>query len=95
MRLPIIALCLLPTAALAALPPQYQRQAELVRIIQDPDVTRGLQDEPIESITPFAVDVFEVRSQTCFVRVIIIDIPGDHPPGPRQFEVVVNEATCQ
>jgi hypothetical protein len=96
MRLPLIALCLLPTFAFAALPPQYQRQAELVAIIQDRAVEQALQDEPIGAVRMTGVDVYQVTSESCKVVVGIVDTPmQDGMVGPRQFAVVVNAATCK
>jgi hypothetical protein len=95
MRLPLIALCLLPNVAVAALPPQYQRQAELVAIVQDQAVEQALQDEPISAVRITGTDVYEVISQSCKVAVGIVDRPmQDGMVGPRQFAVVVTGAAC-
>jgi hypothetical protein len=95
MRLPLTALCLLPNLALAALPPQYQRQAELVAIIQDRAVEQALQDEPINAVRMTGVDAYEVTSESCKVMVGIVDTPAaEGIVGPRQFAVMVTAATC-
>ncbi len=88
-------LCLLPGMAMAALPPQYQRQAELVAIIQDQAVASALRDEPITGVQMTDVDVFAVTSDSCKVTVGIVDTPmQDGMVGPRQFAVVVTGAVC-
>ena len=92
----VVLLGLLPGMAMAALPPQYQRQAELVAIIQDRAVEQALQDEPIGAVRMTGVDVYEVTSESCKVVVGIVDTPvQDGMVGPRQFAVVVSGVTCR
>jgi hypothetical protein len=90
-----ILLGLLPGIAMAALPPQYQRQAELVAIIQDQAVETALQHEPINAVRMTGVDAYQVTSDHCKVTVGIVDTPvQDGMVGPRQFAVVVTGAVC-
>jgi hypothetical protein len=99
MKMPPIALiaCLIPLSAAAALPPQYQRAEELGRIITDRAVQSALKDQPINSITMTAQDVFEVASDDCTVIATLFDLPapGDGWVGPRQFDLTVGEADCR
>ena len=82
--------------AQAALPPQYQRQAELVRIIEDQSVTSALQDEPITLLRMTGTDAYEVKSDNCTVTVGIVDTPtAEGMVGPRQFAIVVQKARCR
>ena len=46
----LAALMSVPLAASAALPPQYQRQRELVEIVQSGEVEDALDGAPIESV---------------------------------------------
>jgi hypothetical protein len=90
-----VAWCLMPGVALAALPPQYQRQAELVAIIQDEAVTSALRNEPIDGVRLTGVDAYEVTSISCTVQVGIVDTPvAEGIVGARQFAVVVQNTTC-
>jgi hypothetical protein len=94
-----LALCafLLPIAAEAALAPQYQRAAELARIIDSRAMQQALQDQPINSITMTETDVFEVASDNCTVIVTLFELPnpGDGWTGPRQFDLSVADAVCR
>jgi hypothetical protein len=97
--MPPIALiaCLTPLSAAAALPPQYQRAEELGRIITDRAVQASLQDQPINSVTMTAQDVFQVTSDDCTVEVTLFDLPspGGGWVGPRQFDLTVGQADCR
>lgn len=84
--------------AAAALPPQYQRQAELRAIIENMDVVDAFGFEGIEAIVEVEPDRWNVRSGHCVLEVRIEDVPDSHGEGwvgPRQFKVVVGEKTCK
>ena len=84
--------------ALAALPPQYQRQAELRAIIDNMDVVDAFGFEGIDAIVEVETDLWNVRSGNCVLEVRIEDVPntnGEGWVGPRQFAVVVGETTCK
>jgi hypothetical protein len=99
MKMPCLALiaCLLPLSATAALQPQYQRAEELGRIITDRAVHSALRDQPINSVTMTARDVFVVTSDDCTVVVTLFDLPlpVQDRPGPRQFGLTVGDADCR
>jgi hypothetical protein len=87
--------CALPGVALAELPPQYQRQAELVKIIADGAVDAALGGEPIEMIRMTRPDIYVVRSAGCKVTVAIVGVPlPDGMVGARDFTVAVQNTTC-
>ena len=82
----------------AALPPQYQRQAELRAIIENMDVIDAFGFEGIDAIVEVETDLWNVRSGNCVLAVRIEDVPNNHGEGwagPRDFTVVVGEKTCK
>lgn len=82
------------TPALAALPPEYQRAAELNAVIAAATEVLGTIDG-VEFITH---DVYEARSGDCVVVVRIEDLPRDPASeplmGPRRFRAVAEPPTC-
>lgn len=80
--------------ALAALPPEYQRAAELKAVIAA--ATEVL--EPIDGVVFVVWDVYEARSGHCAVVVTIADVPleeGREPVmGPRRFKAVAQAPIC-
>ena len=90
-------LSILTLPALAALPPHYQRQKELVAIISHVIEDFGI-NRPIESILMKDQDVYEVTSGRCRMEVVIVDAshePGeDLMAGPRQFAIEAGPLTC-
>lgn len=87
----------LPLVASAALPPQYQRQRELVSIIQSADVSEALDGRPIDAIETDGSDLYIVRAGECTLNVEIIGTNERMPDGwvgPRQYDLKVGEAKC-
>lgn len=87
----------LPLVASAALPPQYQRQRELVSIIQSGEVADALDGRPIDAIETDGSDVYIVRAGECTLTVEIIGTNERMPEGwvgPRQYDLKVGEAEC-
>jgi hypothetical protein len=83
--------------ALAALPPQYQRQAELRAIIDNMEVVEAFGFDGIDTIEEVEPDLWNVWSGDCVLEVHIEDVPNTHGEGwvgPREFAVVVGEKTC-
>jgi hypothetical protein len=82
--------------AAAALPPQYQRLAELSEIMNNPDVSSRLMDAPIDAIERIGEDIYSVRAGECTLEVRIVDDPSAEPmPGPREFLLEVGDAVCE
>lgn len=82
--------------AWAALPPQYQRAAELRAIIDDTGIVElfGI-DRLIERIEYVEPDLYRVTSGTCHLDVRIVDKPDlSGMVGPRQFDVDPGELIC-
>jgi hypothetical protein len=91
-----MALILAAGPALAALPPHFQRQAEIEAILAAVVETFGIAN-PIEGIVMTGDDAFEVTSATCSMAVTLVDEPaseGTMMVGPRQFSVEAGELVC-
>ena len=86
------------TAVLAALPPQYQRQAELLAIIGDERVVDTFGFSGIEGVELNGVDHYIVRGGDCMLDVTITDQPTLHASGwvgPREFKLVLGMPVCE
>lgn len=100
MRVSVIAGLWIVAAALpaqAALPPQYQRQAELRAIVDNMAVVDAFGFDAIDAIVMVETDRWQVRSGNCVLEVRIQDAPKPHDDGwagPREFVVVVGEKSC-
>jgi hypothetical protein len=82
----------------AALPPQYQRQAELRAIIENMEVVDAFGFDGIDAIVEIETDRWRVQSGDCVLEVRIEDVPNSHGEGwagPREFKVVVGASTCK
>lgn len=100
MRPFVLAIALVPLLslpALAALPPHYQRQAELMAIVGEATEAFGIQ-HPIEAIDMQRPDFWVVRSGECTLELQIVDVPleGKEPGfvGPRNFAVEAGPVAC-
>ena len=83
---------------LAALPPQYQRQRELLAIINDMDVVDAFGFDGIDAIERVGRDLYRVRGGKCVLDVSIENLPNTHGEGwagPREFTTVVGDLTCE
>ena len=83
---------------MAALPPHYQRQNELVAIIDHVIEEFGI-NHPIDSILMKDTDFYEVVSGGCHMEVVIVDVPppdgAEAMAGPRQFAVESGPLVCE
>lgn len=84
--------------ALAALPPIYQRTAELAAVIEavsgSPDLDTIGEVIAIEYVD---VDRYEVRGATCTIVARIVSTPAKGPAivGPREFTVALDPPFCR
>lgn len=87
----IAILCAGPASA--ALPPQYQRAAELQAALQAALPKLGIR--PVDAVEYVGADLYQVRAGHCTLEVRIVTRP-DAPaiPGPRQFTAVAGEPSC-
>lgn len=88
-----------PTA-LAALPPQHQRAAELVAIAQHQELIELFmaQGQLLDAIEYVAVDAYLVSGGECTLSVTIVDVPAEPNAlpmvGARQFTLELGELNC-
>lgn len=81
--------------AAAALPPQYQRIAELRAIVADPGVAGAFGGTPIERIEYVRSDLYRVSGGACRLDVAIVGLPiPGGMVGPRRFEVKAGRKVC-
>jgi hypothetical protein len=96
--LPLVALCAaaLPSAATAALPPNYQRIAELRAVLAHPEVGRAFGLQPIDRIEYLKTDLFRLTAGPCRLDVAIVDLPTPkNVTGGRRFEARPGRKVCR
>lgn len=84
-------------SAFAVLPPQYQRQAELRAIIDNPEVVDVFGFDGISSVEYVQTDLYRVTGGACTLDVTIKDTPKVHDAGwvgPREFTTVPGKPVC-
>lgn len=84
--------------ALAALPPQYQRQKELQAIIADDAVVDAFGFEGIGGVEFVEPDLYRVTGGKCTLEVRIVNVPNSHGEGwagPREFALEVGKPVCK
>jgi hypothetical protein len=82
--------------ASAALPPNYQRLAELRAVLAHPQVAAAFDiDAPIERVENVRPDLYRVSAGRCHLDVAIADLPTPADvAGPRRFEAVPGRKVC-
>lgn len=82
--------------AVAALPPNHQRLAELRAVLAHPDVARAFgTNQPIDGIEHLRTDLYRVTAGRCHVDVAIVSLPTPRDVvGPRRFEARPGEKVC-
>jgi hypothetical protein len=94
-----ILLLLTPMAwpAVAALPPQYQRLAELRAILNDPKITDRFDvRHPIDKLEQVQPDLYRLTGGDCHLDVAIENVPRSPPmPGPRLFKLAPGPLVCR
>jgi len=82
--------------AWAALPPNYQRLAELKAVLAHPQLGEAFgPDAPAERVEHVRPDLYRVSAGRCHLDVAIVDLPT--PPGvagPRRFEARPGQRIC-
>ena len=82
--------------AMAALPPQYQRLAELRAILDDSKVVGAFAGRPIDKIERIADDLYRLTAGTCTMDVAIKDNPSRvNVVGPRSFFIDPAQMACK
>ena len=83
------------TPAAAALPPQYQRLAELRAVMDHHRVQAAFGSAPIERIEYLRTDLYRVSAGRCHVDARIVDLPMPRGMvGGRRFEVRPGPRVC-
>jgi hypothetical protein len=81
--------------ASAALPPNYQRIAELKAVLGHIEVGRAFGLQPIDRIELLRTDVYRVTAGRCRLDVAIIDLPTPGGvAGGRRFEARPGRKVC-
>ena len=79
----------------AALPPQYQRSAELKAIVADGGIANAFGGAPIERVEYMRTDLYRVSAGACRLDVAIVDLPTPADvAGPRRFAVRAGRKVC-
>ncbi len=94
----VAAFCLAALTALpaqAALPPQYQRLAELRAVLDHQGVAAAFGGTPIGRIEYVRTDLYRVSAGRCHVDARIVGLPMPRGMvGARRFEVRVGQRLC-
>jgi hypothetical protein len=92
----IFAAALAAVPALGALPPQYQRLAELRAVLEHPGVAAAFSVmEPIDRIEYAGPDLYRVTAGRCRLDVRIADLPIPRGMvGARHFEARPGRRVC-
>lgn len=89
------AAALVALPAVAALPPYYQRLAELRAVLGHPDLVRAFAEQPIDRVEHVRPDLYRVTAGPCHVDVAIVTLPTPRDVvGPRRFEARPGEKRC-
>lgn len=91
----VVAWTMSAAPAFAALPPAYQRAAELAAAIDA--ATKVLDGVPVVGVEYILEDVYRAYSDDCVVTVVINTIANESEQpmvGPRHFEAVADEPVC-
>ena len=83
--------------ASAALPPYWQRKAEIDAITDSSDVARRLENHgPIDMIAHVGDDHYQVGAGGCTLEVFVVDdTSGEQMPGPRKFKLQMGKLVCK
>jgi hypothetical protein len=82
--------------ASAALPPKYQRIAELRAVLEHQGVVAALGEALIERIEYVRRDLYRVHAGRCHVDATIVGLPMPRGmAGPRRFEVWPGRRVCR
>jgi hypothetical protein len=84
-------------AASAALPPYWQRKAEIQAIVDSGAIAGVLESRgPIDAIERVGNDHYRVRAGGCALDVLIVDdTSAVAMPGPRKFKLKLGDLACK
>ena len=78
----------------AALPPYWQRAAEIKAIFESNEVANALKDKPVDQVERIGEDSYQLKSGACKLEVRIIG-EKQNRPGPRKFTLRIEKPECQ
>lgn len=82
--------------ASAALPPKYQRLAELRAVLENPAIQNALGEGLIDRVQYVRNDLYRVHSGRCHVDARIVGLPlPSGMVGARRFEVQAGRRVCR
>ena len=92
----LAATALATVPAIAALPPNYQRLAELRAVLNHPAVGSAFgMDNPVERVEYVRPDLYRVSGGRCRMDVAIHGLPMPRGmAGPRRFEARPGKKVC-
>jgi len=91
----VAATLLTAAPAHAALPPNYQRLAELRAVLDLPAVGTAFGIEPIDRIDYVAADLYRLSAGRCHLDVRIVGLPMPRGRvGARRFEARAGRRVC-
>ena len=95
-RLAVLCVALAAAPVVAALPPNYQRIAELKAVLAHPELGRAFDmSAPIERIEYVRPDLYRVSGGGCRLDVTIVDLPTPrNVAGGRRFEAQPGKKVC-
>ncbi len=78
----------------AALPPYWQRAAELKAILESQEVSELLKSKPVDRVERRSNDQYRVQAGSCRLDVRIV---GEEQtmPGPRKFKLEPGKLNCR
>ena len=83
------------STATAALPPQYQRLAELQAVLET-GVVDALDGALVSRVEYIRSDIYRVTAGSCHVDVAIVGLPAPRGvAGPRRFEARARKKVCR
>ncbi|MGO4727524.1 MULTISPECIES: hypothetical protein [unclassified Inquilinus] len=80
--------------AQAALPPYWQRAAEIQAILDNGDVARKLDEAPIDRIERVGDDLYRIQAGTCALDIRVVG-ESRSDPGPRKFRLEIGDPACK
>lgn len=87
---------LAPLPASAALPPKYQRLAELRAVLEHVGIQAALGEGLVDRVEYVRNDLYRVHAGRCHVEAAIIGLPTPRGiSGPRRFEVRPGGRVCR
>ncbi len=82
------------TSVKAALPPYWQRAAEISAILNDRPLAGALKNKPVDRIEWRSAGLYRVSTGQCRIDVKAVE-ERQTRPGPAKFRIEAGRATCR